>query len=225
MMDQPDLDTAQHLVALKGLRRVNLVSGVAFMMWRKLKRIAKAYSADRPMRVLDVACGGGDVAIQLSAWAKAAGLWMEIHGCDISPTAIHYAQTAALGQKQTEVRFFRLDVLKEPFPDGFDVVICSLFLHHLKDLDAELLLRKMAAGARRAVFVDDLLRSTLGFVFCWIGSRLLSRSQIVHDDGIQSVRAAFTISEAQSLAQSAGLKPARFQRRWPERFFMSCELE
>ncbi len=224
-MDQPDLDPVEHHAALVGLHRVNLISGVALMMWWQLKKLAQTYSNGRRMRVLDVACGGGDVAIQLATWARTAGILIEIHGCDFSPRAIQYAQASASERRLPGVHFFQLDVLNDPFPDGFDVIICSLFLHHLKDVEAEMVLRKMAAAARRAVLVDDLRRSYLGFIFCWIGSRVLSRSRIVHIDGLQSVRAAFTLNEAQSLAQRSGLEGAHFRRRWPQRFFMSWNLE
>lgn len=224
-MDQPELDEAEHQAALVGLQRVNLVSGVALMMWRRLKRLAQTYSADRPMRVLDVACGGGDVAVQLASWAQASGLPMQIHGCDFSPRAIRHAEASARERQVPGIQFFQLDVLNDPFPDRFDVIICSLFLHHLRDLEAVTVLKKMAAAAQRAVLVDDLLRSYLGFFFCLIGSRVLSRSRIVHLDGLQSVRAAFTLNEAQSLAHQSGLEGARFQTRWPERFFMSWTLQ
>lgn len=224
-MDQPELDATEHQAALIGLHRVNLVSGVASMMWRRLKRLAVTYSARRPLRVLDVASGGGDVAIQLASWAQSSGVPLQIHGCDFSPRAIRHAETSARDRQVSDVNFFQLNVLNDPFPDQYDVIICSLFLHHLQDLEAVTVLRKMAAAAQRAVLVDDLLRSYLGYVFCLIGSRLLSRSRIVHLDGLQSVRAAFTLNEAQSLAHQSGLEGARFQTRWPERFFMSWTLQ
>ena len=53
------------------------------------------------------------------------------------------------------------------------------------------------------------------------GSRLLTRSPIVHVDGPLSVRAAFTVAEARQLAERAGLSGATIRRHWPQRFLLS----
>ena len=54
--------------------------------------------------------------------------------------------------------------------------------------------------ARRQVVISDLRRSRSGFVIAWIGTRLLSRSPVVHYDGPVSVRAAWTIRELAGFA-------------------------
>ena len=58
------------------------------------------------------------------------------------------------------VGFFRLDALTEPMPAPYNIVMCSLFLHHLSDDDAVGLLGKMA-GASRMVLVNDLTKETV----------------------------------------------------------------
>ncbi len=98
-----------------------------------------------------------------------------------------------------------------------DVVYCTLFAHHLDDGDVVKLLRVMVARARQLVVVDDLIRSRLGYALAWSGTRLLSRSWVVHTDGPLSVRAAFTPAELRRLAEQAGLSTARLVRFWPER--------
>ena len=45
------------------------------------------------------------------------------------------------------VRFFTLDALSEEIPSGFDVIVSSLFLHHLDELEAVGLLERMACAA------------------------------------------------------------------------------
>ena len=135
--------------------------------------------------------GGGDVPIDLAKRARRAGLDVRIEGCDISPVAVAFAARAA-SEAGVPVRFFPLDALNEPLPEDYDVVMCSLFLHHLAEDEAVRLLRKMADAARSLILVNDLVRSRLGYWLAWAGCRLLSRSPIVHHDGPASVRAAFT---------------------------------
>jgi hypothetical protein len=118
-------------------------------------------------------------------------------------------------------RFFRLDALREPLPQGYDVLMCTLFLHHLEESDAVALLCRMATAARRSLLVDDLVRTRTGFVLAWVGGRLLTRSPIIHTDGPLSVRAAFGLQEVRGLAARAGLEPISIRRHWPQRFLMS----
>jgi 2-polyprenyl-3-methyl-5-hydroxy-6-metoxy-1,4-benzoquinol methylase len=115
------------------------------------------------------------------------------------------------------LEFLQHDCLRDELPQGFDVVICTLLLHHLEWDEAIQLLSKMRTSARKAVLVDDLLRSIAGYTLAWVGTRALTRSRIVHVDGPRSVRAAFRLTELHELADAAGLTPARFVPHWPFR--------
>ena len=218
-MDQPGLDARLHQRALVGLQRINWLSGIAPHFWRFLDVMARN-SGSQPLHVLDLASGGGDVLIRLALCAARAGIKMQFFGCDVSPTAVAAAQQAAQQVGANTVEFFQHDVLAGALPRQYDVVMCSLFLHHLSDTDAEMLLRRMATATRRAVMVDDLLRTRAGYFFAWAGCRLLTRSPVVHKDGPLSVRAAFSWEEAKALAARAGLGNANFSRHWPQRYFM-----
>lgn len=221
LMDQPGLDALSHQQALAGLRYTNAWSKTTRVLWRGLRDAGALSPTATPIRVLDVASGGGDVVIRLARWASRRGIALEAHGCDVSATAVAHAAAAAQRANVPGVKFFRLSVLQDRLPDDYDVVLCTLFLHHLVETDAEHLLRRMAAAARRAVLVDDLVRTPLGYVLAWAGVRLLTRSPIIHVDGPLSVRAAFSFVEAQTLAERAGLCGATFRRHWPQRFLLS----
>ena len=58
------------------------------------------------------------------------------------------------------------------------------------------------------------------YALAQIGCQLLSRSPVVHFDGPQSVRAAFTETEAKKLAAEAGMKSCTTRRHWPERYLL-----
>jgi 2-polyprenyl-3-methyl-5-hydroxy-6-metoxy-1,4-benzoquinol methylase len=201
------------------LARINLLSLAARRVWTGVRELP--FSPDRPFRILDVACGGGDVAIALKRRADREGLKVEVEGCDLSSTALDFARSRAraLG---VEVTFVRRDVLGGDLPGGFDLVCSSLFLHHLSNQEAVGLLRTMSV-AGRAVLVQDLLRTRTGLLMALATVRLVTRSRIVRVDGPRSVRAAFTPPEVRSLAGEAGLEGARVEACWPERFVLKWE--
>jgi SAM-dependent methyltransferase len=223
IMDQPGLGPARHLRALRGLARINFFSGAARILWPPLAALSREL-APAPLRVLDVASGGGDVLLRLWRKARRAGLSWRLEGCDLSPVAVEHASSRAQSAG-TEVRFFVQDVLNgPPLPDA-DAIICSLFLHHLDEADAVRLLRNLAGvdseSGPRLVLVLDLTRSRTGLLLAHIATRLLTLSDVVHTDGPRSVEAAFTPAESRALAEAAGLHGARIERRWPCRWLLT----
>jgi 2-polyprenyl-3-methyl-5-hydroxy-6-metoxy-1,4-benzoquinol methylase len=219
VMDQPGLDAAEHCQALAGLRRVNWWSATDRILWRGLQRLAGTAGLSG-LRVLDLASGGGDVPLRLVRRARRAGDSLTVHGCDRSATAIEFARRQAENWGLPDVRFERLDVLNDPLPEGYDVIACTLFLHHLTDEQGMLLLRRMASAARLGILIDDLCRCPIGHALAWLGCHLLSRSPMVHVDGPLSVRAAFRKEEVLQLAEQAGLSGVFIEHHWPQRFLL-----
>lgn len=218
IMDQADLDAGLHEQALRGLERINRWSRSAQLLWPALRSCAPA-TGGRPLRVLDLATGAGDVPLRLWRLSRRAGVPLEIEGCDRSARAVAHARRRAT-EARAGVRFFEWDALAGPLPGPYDVTTCSLFLHHLDEEAAVRLLRHMAAAAGLMVLVHDLRRSRGGMLFAYLGSRLLSASPVVHHDAPASVAAAFTCAEVRELARRAGLEGAEVQKRWPYRFLL-----
>jgi 2-polyprenyl-3-methyl-5-hydroxy-6-metoxy-1,4-benzoquinol methylase len=220
MMDQPDLDVRRHVHALDALGRANAVSRTAAALWPSI-RAAALDTAPGQLHVLDIASGGGHLLLSLARHAARERMGIEWLGWDLSPVAIDYARTLASRRGVEGVRFERADALHDPMPAGIDVVLCTLFLHHLTESDAVALLRRMREAARHAVVVSDLRRTRLGAAFTWAGCRMLSRSEIFRVDGMRSVAAAFSTDEARSLAAAAGLSGAQVVQVWPQRWLLT----
>jgi 2-polyprenyl-3-methyl-5-hydroxy-6-metoxy-1,4-benzoquinol methylase len=218
LMDEPDMAGERHAQALRGLERINAWSGSARILWPALARLAR--EERKQIGVLDVATGAGDLPIRLWQRARRAGLKMKFHGIDRSVSAVEYARRRAL-ERESQIRFCTWDALSGGLPGEYDAITCSLFLHHLEDERAVDLLRRMAMAARRLVLVNDLERSAAGLVLAYVGSRVLSRSPVVHVDGVRSVRAAFTAAEVAALARRAGLEGATVSRWWPCRYLLT----
>jgi 2-polyprenyl-3-methyl-5-hydroxy-6-metoxy-1,4-benzoquinol methylase len=223
IMDREDLDPADHHHALNGIARINLISASSGIFWppiRDLCRQRQKADDPNPVRILDIATGGGDVACGLWRRASHEGFRVAVAGCDISPLALDHAGATA-ARLEAEVSFFQLNILTDPIPAGYDVVMCSLFLHHLTEDQAVSVLRKMGDAAGTIVLVNDLARGWLGWLAARIGTRVLTRSKTVHFDGVVSVEGAFTPDEALELAHRAGWNEATVKRKFPFRYLLS----
>jgi 2-polyprenyl-3-methyl-5-hydroxy-6-metoxy-1,4-benzoquinol methylase len=219
LMDQPGLSPALHQRALDGLARINRLSRSADTIWKSVRQIVST-NPHRTWRVLDVASGGGDIPTAIAGRARANRLPITVHGIDVSPFAVEYAQKRARRLGHTDVQFTRHDALTSPLPDDYDIITCSLFLHHLDDTTAEAFLRKIALAARHAVLINDLRRTRVGHALAWFSCRILTRSRIVRVDGPMSSRAAYTVDEVKQMAARSGLNGAHISRRWPQRFLL-----
>lgn len=216
-MDEPGIDARLHHQALRGLSRLNALSATARSLAEPIQRLARARRLQR-VRVLDIACGAGDIARRLENHLSRVGIAAEVAGCDLSHTAVAHA-TARSGR----TRFFQLDALGDRLPTDYDVLTCSLFLHHLDESQAIHLLRRMGEAARHLVIVSDLHRSRINLALTYAATRVLSRSSVVHFDGPVSVHAAYTSAEAAVMAHMAGLNGARVRRHWACRYMLEWE--
>jgi 2-polyprenyl-3-methyl-5-hydroxy-6-metoxy-1,4-benzoquinol methylase len=216
-MDDNGLHPDAHHLALEGLARLNLISFSAPSIWNALQN-AGAFGVinSRPTRILDLATGGGDLPVYLGVKAQRLGIPIELTGIDRSSTALASARALA-DRSGIDVKWDCLDVTRDAIPPA-DWITCSLFLHHLPDDQVVALIRSMAAAASKGIVVNDLERSYLNRGLVWLGSRLVSRSPVVHRDSDRSVCAGFTMEEITQLLESAGLDGARPERRFPCRF-------
>jgi len=230
-MDDPSLPELAHLRALEALARIHRVGRSARLLEAPLMHIARGLK--RPVRVLDVATGGADLLMDLAVndrtasrrSAKGGGDLdrgrFDFSGCDLSEVGLRRGRDAALAA-EVPIHLFRFDALSGAAPEGapYDVVMCSLFLHHLEDEEARSFLRGAKAWATSAVLVHDLVRSRAGWRLAWLASRALTRSPVVRFDALRSVEGAFTPREIMAVADDAGLGGAVCSVRWPARFVL-----
>jgi 2-polyprenyl-3-methyl-5-hydroxy-6-metoxy-1,4-benzoquinol methylase len=225
-MDEPDLDARLHHAALSGLARLNWLSGSTRILAAPVWQLARQQRLARP-RILDLASGGGDLTVKHGRSGRRRGFDPQIVGWDKSPLAVEHARGLA-ARCRAAVQFECVDLFARPWSEvakardePFDVVLCSLFLHHLDEPQAIELLEGMARLARHLVLVNDIVRGWANHLLVALGARLVTRSPVVHVDAVRSIRAAFTRREAAELADRAGLAGACVESRWPCRLLLT----
>ena len=93
------------------------------------------------------------------------------------------------------------DALQLPFcDDAFDVVSCSLFAHHFQPDALQAFARESLRVSRRALLINDLIRSRLHLWLVYAGLPLF-RSRITWHDAPASVRNAYTVEEVRQILQ------------------------
>jgi ubiquinone/menaquinone biosynthesis C-methylase UbiE len=174
---------------LKDIIRLNESFGGHAIVRDLLKR---AVERDDQFSMLDVGAASGDTARLVSSEYPRA----RIVSFDLNAFNFRLAPRPKV----------RGDAFELPFAaKSFDLVFCSLFLHHFEDEKVVDLLRDFARLARKAVLISDLERHTLAYWFLPATKWIYRWHWMTVHDGKISIRAAFTGDELRSLAERAGM--------------------
>jgi ubiquinone/menaquinone biosynthesis C-methylase UbiE len=171
-----------------------------------LRAIERFLPHESNLLMLDVAAGGCDISEALLQKGVA-----RIIALDINAKGFKFARKSWL---------LVGDAMELPFPDNtFDVVMGSLFFHHLSDDQCVRALQNMWRVSRRLVLVNDLHRHPVAYFSIRFLSAGFSKSTMFQHDAAVSVLRAFTPAELAQMAKRAGV-PARVHRSFPFRLVL-----
>lgn len=207
LLDSDDLDPAELAENLRDIRTVNRLAGGVTTVLRHLPELVCRVPRGRPVEILDLATGSGDIPCAVLAWAARNARPLHLTVSDRSPAMLDAARL--LLTDYANVTFALHDARAVPLPQGaFDIVLCSLSLHHFAPQDAVRVLREMARLSRTGFIVNDVRRCTAGFLAAWMASRVATRNRLTRHDMPLSVRRAYTPRELGMLLQEAGIPSA-----------------
>lgn len=207
MMDQPGVDPDLVREELRALERANRRLGGHRLMLHYVGRLLG--TARRPsVSILDLGTGSADIPRAIVAWARRVRLPVTVVAVDTNPVALEIARTAC--REWPEIRLDEHDLRTLPYaPESFDLVLCSLALHHFGNAEAQAILQRIHTLARVGCVVNDLRRNWLAIVAAELVARTVLRNPVTRNDVPQSCRAAFSVGELRTMAQRAGM--SRFQ--------------
>lgn len=199
LMDRPDASPAELEAALQSLRGLNRNFGSYSIVSQFLRRWMKR--GDR-WRVLDLATGSADIPRLVAEHARKIGATVEIVGVDFQPATVEAARR--LSAEYPEISCVQADVLTFESEQPFDLVICSLALHHFSDADAAQLLRRCRELSKKYVLVSDLRRGWEAAVGVYLLTLFVYRDRMTKNDGRISAARSFTQEELKEVATDAG---------------------
>jgi 2-polyprenyl-3-methyl-5-hydroxy-6-metoxy-1,4-benzoquinol methylase len=208
LIDFPEsYNRSEYVESLADIRTVNRYLGDYHAVFKLFSALVQgiASSADRPIRVLDVATGSADIPVEIVKWARRRGIAMAVTAVDVNPLAVREA--ADLARSYPEITVAVADGFSLPYGDGsFDIVLCTKTLHHFGEEDTARLLKEIGRVAAIGYFIIDLRRSWVAWLLITILTRLFSRNRLTRHDGPMSVLRSYTVAELDLLADKAGLE-------------------
>ncbi len=201
LMDRLQPVTPELVSDLRNLRKLNRYFGSYRLIEHFLRRWIQPRSR---MRILDLATGSGDIPRLIVDYARNTGAKVTVDAVDQQASTLEIARD--LSGDYPEIEFFEGDILSFGESASYDVVLCSLALHHFAEEAAVQLLRRCRDLSVRYVLVSDLRRGLLATVGVYLLTTLLFREPMTRIDARLSAERAFSFREFRSLAERAGWK-------------------
>jgi ubiquinone/menaquinone biosynthesis C-methylase UbiE len=201
LLDSDAATPAEVQQTLADLRRINRwfggISTTRRMLEQAVARIHKRSSDRGEITLLDVGAGSGDVSLTAARQIRPPGQF-RVTLMDRMPTHLPRNGTGTVAG----------DALALPFLDSsFDLVTCSLLIHHLEREQIVHFVNQALRVARVAVLLNDLRREPVHLALMYAGYPIFSRLTL--HDGIASVRRAYTPQELKSIlgnTEAAGVE-------------------
>lgn len=219
-MDEDGVDSRELNRSLRFIRQANALFGYTRATLSHLERFSRGWKPGERIEIVDLATGSADVPLAIVRWAERRGFDVRVVGVDRHAKTVDAARQATIDEPR--IRIVQGDALKLSFGAGsFDYVLCSMFLHHLSDAEAETVLRTMGALARRGIIAADLLRRRRAYLWIWLFT--IFANPIVRHDARVSVRQAFSKPEVLALRARAGLAFTAYHKHFGHRFVLAGE--
>lgn len=200
---------------LDQLARINRYLGGNQVTMNGLKKILKGHPTDKPLTIVDMGCGNGDLLRCIAEYGKKVGYDFRLIGIDANAHTVAYARK--LSGKYKELSFQQLDVFSEEFQKlEYDLVLATLFLHHFSEEEIVTLLQSVMKTATVGMVVNDLHRNALAyFLFRLLG--LFIRNPMTREDGLISIRKAFKREDLENMSKNMNAKSS-IQWKWAFRY-------
>ena len=199
MMDRPQPVSAELERDLKRIRQLNRWFGSYRLICHFARRWIKA--GDN-MRIVDFATGSGDIPRLIVHYARKIGAKVEIDALDRQSATLEIARK--LSAAYPEISYHATNIIDWSPAEAYDIVLCTLALHHFSDQDAVRVLQRCRESSRNFVLVSDLRRGLLATAGVYLLTELIFREPMTRYDARLSAERAFLFSEMRKLAVRAG---------------------
>jgi 2-polyprenyl-3-methyl-5-hydroxy-6-metoxy-1,4-benzoquinol methylase len=185
------------------------VEGIAELLSKK--------PTEAVISILDVGCGNGDMLRKVAVFGKARGLKLQLTGMDANAFTIGYARSLSAGYDN--ISYLCADIFEELKQEThYDVILCTLTLHHFKDNEILALLTGFKNQARIGIVINDLHRSKIAYYLFIAVCKVFKLNSMSREDGLISILRGFKAEDLRNYAKKLGIKKYTLRWRWAFRY-------
>ena len=219
-LDKGDYTAEEYEGCIVELQQVNRWLGDARALRHSLLVAIEKLNL-RDFSVIDVGAGSGELLGVIATWAQETGRNTQLIGVELNARSAKVIADRA--STFPEISAVRADAFRLPFADDqFDYALCSLFTHHFRDAEVVTILRELQRVAARGIYVIDLHRHPIAYLFYTTIGRLFFHNRLIREDGALSILRSFKPEELLTLARRAGIDDPHIKRHFPYRLVLAA---
>lgn len=205
IMDAEELDGETFGACMAYLAKVNRLTFAYRPTLRFFEELARSGrpSPKRAVSVLDVGSGSGDMLRAIHTWAARRWIRLDLTGLDRNPLSARVARQQTPSDRP--IQFVTADVFDYRPAMPVDIVISSLFTHHLDPAMLARFIAWMEANAAIGWFVNDIRRHPIPYHLFAMATRALGFHRIVRHDGMVSIARSFDVADWRAALDGAGI--------------------
>lgn len=216
MMDDFSMEGEELRDALDKLAGINKLLGGNRVTLQGVKELITLRPEQRSYKVVDIGCGNGDMLRLLADFAIEQSLNFELIGIDANAFTIAHA--ASLSAIYPNISFRCEDIFRSPSDEQFDIVLCTLTLHHFPDQEIVELLRIFKKKTALGMVINDLHRSKLAYYLFQAVCFVFGLNRMSREDGLISILRAFKKGDLKMYSRQLGLSDVSIRWKWAFRY-------
>ena len=221
LMDTESVSFTEFNDCLRNLEWINVCSLAYRPTLQWLRKISHRIP-EKEFSIIDIGSGGGDMLRRIWKWAQANKFTVNLTGVDINPSSKELAELAT--PSEAPIVYKTADLFSLETERHADIIISSLFTHHLSDEDVVRFIRWMDSRCKTGWHINDLHRHPIPYFFIKWVTKILPVNRLVKHDAAVSVARSFTKSDWERLLQQAQIPHQQVTIKWffPFRYSVSC---
>ncbi len=204
IMDKFDFKGEELKKVLRTIDKINTKLGGHRVTLKGIEKLLEGQNK-KNLVIADLGCGSGDALRNISKWAKAKGIDVQLIGIDANPYTIEIAREWSQDYKNISYRV--VDVFSDDF-DNFeaDIIISCLTLHHFQDDSIIRLLPVLSEKSNLGLVINDLQRNQIAYQLFKLYCLVFVNSDIAKKDGLTSILRGFKSKDLEHFAKQLNLK-------------------
>lgn len=215
IMDNLSDDSPALFQALKELDIINQWLGGNAITINAVKKLILR-EPTKLWRIADLGCGSGEMLLKIAKWAKQKGIKVQFYGFDANPNVTKYAIEHC--KDFPEIEIHTENIFSNEFSERkFDILLCTLFLHHFSEKQLNILLKQFKKQSEK-VIINDLHRHWFAYYSIKWLTKVFSKSPMVQNDACLSVWRAFSQTDLKYILHKAEIHEYQLKWRWAFRW-------
>ena len=203
--------------ALDKIAKINQLLGGNQLTLRGVQDLIRNISKSNEIRIVDVGCGNGDMLRTLADFGLKNNLKFQLIGIDANNFTVSHAQK--LSEEYSNISYQCEDVFDKPFGElKYDIILCTLTLHHFKDNEIIYLLNVFNANANIGIVINDLQRSAVAYRLFQALCFVFRLNDMSREDGLISILRGFKKEELIKFSEKLNFSNYKIHWKWAFRY-------